>query len=115
MTMLPSLLRAHLTLVLSAAALLAMPRSSLGQDQLPADVLKKVKRSTVYLSVTLPDGRVLEGSGFLAGGPGVVITNAHVMGMLSMEGRPPHQIDVIVDRGEPSEKKFKGQFAQIDS
>src|SRR5947209_8201442 len=44
-------------------------------DQLTAEALQMVKQATVYLRVTLPDGRIVQGSGFLAGGPNIVLTN----------------------------------------
>jgi S1-C subfamily serine protease len=84
-------------------------------DALSTDALVRVKRSTVYLRVTLPDGRVAEGSGFLTGAPGVVITNGHVVGMLSPEGRPPQKIEVVISSGTPQEKAYTGRLAQVDA
>src|SRR5262249_6892742 len=39
--------------------------------------LKKVKDATVFISVNAGDGESLTGSGFLALGPGLIVTNAH--------------------------------------
>ena len=45
-------------------------------------VLKKVKEATVHLEVSLPNGSTAEGSGFFTDEPGIILTNAHVIGML---------------------------------
>ena len=62
------------------------PRASAGT--IDVEVVKKVKHSTVYLRVELPDGDVAQGSGFFGGEPGIVVTNAHVLGMLGPSGPP---------------------------
>src|SRR5262245_53895384 len=54
----------------------------------PATV-QRVKRSTAYLHVTLHNGETAEGSGFFGAEPGIVLTNAHVLGMLHADGRRP--------------------------
>ncbi len=55
--------------------------------QLDAATLRKVKQATVYLRVELPNGSAAEGSGFLCAAPRIVITNAHVLGMLRGDRR----------------------------
>src|SRR5262249_36697618 len=44
------------------------------------EVLRRVKAATVYIRTTAGPGRVGMGTGFFAGGPGYVVTNAHVVG-----------------------------------
>jgi S1-C subfamily serine protease len=78
-------------------------------------VLKTVKRATVYLRVTLPDGEVVQGSGFFAVTPGLVLTNAHVLGMLRPESRRPTKVEVVVNSGEANEKTFPGIVLGVDS
>src|SRR5207253_851751 len=53
------------------------PPAPVPAGQLQADVLAKVKRATVYIRVTLPDGNVAQGSGFFGVEHGLVLTNAH--------------------------------------
>jgi hypothetical protein len=84
-------------------------------DQLSPDALRLVKQATVYLRVTLPDGRVAQGSGFFAGGPDIVLTNGHVLGMLSPEGRPPQKIEVVVHSGAAEEKTYTARLRQVDA
>jgi S1-C subfamily serine protease len=84
-------------------------------DQITPDVLKKVKQATVRLRVTLADGSQVEGSGFFGAGPGLILTNAHVLGMLRPESRKPIKIDVVVNSGEPDEKTLVGRPLGVDS
>lgn len=83
-------------------------------DQIEAFMVQRVKRSTVYLQVTLPGGTKTEGSGFLAVEPGIVITNAHVLGMIQAQSLPPTNVDVVVHSGEPGEKTLRGTVAGVD-
>ena len=48
----------------------------------------------------LPDGNAVEGTGFLTDEPGLVLTNAHVLGMLDPDSRRPLQVDVTLNSGE---------------
>src|SRR5207244_2249551 len=68
-------------------------------DRLPADLSKKVEKATAYLRVTMPSGQVSEGSGFLVVEPGIVVTNAHVLGMLQATSQPPRQVEVTLHSG----------------
>jgi S1-C subfamily serine protease len=81
---------------------------------LPAATLKAVKSATVLLNVTQPDSETVQGSGFFAVEPNLVLTNAHVLGMLRPEGRPPQRIDVVVRSGQPDEKTLPGQVLGVD-
>ncbi|HWY88067.1 MAG TPA: hypothetical protein VNX28_15150, partial [Gemmataceae bacterium] len=49
--------------------------------RLTVETLQKVKDATVFITVSTLDGSSLTGSGFLALGPGLVLTNAHVLDM----------------------------------
>ncbi|HZT79909.1 MAG TPA: trypsin-like peptidase domain-containing protein, partial [Gemmataceae bacterium] len=81
--------------------------------QLDPKVLKKVQEATVLLRVNRRDG-VAEGSGFLAAEPGIVLTNAHVVGMLEPGTEPPQQIDVILNGGEAAERRLPGRVTGVD-
>src|SRR5262249_17797604 len=72
-----------------------------------SDIVKKVKQSTVYLKVTDATGKVGEGSGFFGLEPGVVITNAHVVGMLQPKSLPPKKVEVVIQSGTPNELRLE--------
>lgn len=75
--------------------------------------LKKVKDSTVYLQVTLPDGNVVQGTGFVIGSP-LILTNAHVLGMLDADSRPPQKISVVFRSGETDSRTVPGIVRGVD-
>ena len=84
-TLMPTAWRPLGLLFLAAAIVFAAAgngRADKGDGRIDAAVLKTVRRATVYLRVTLPDGEVVQGSGFFAVTRGLVLTNAHVLGML---------------------------------
>ncbi|HWG43401.1 MAG TPA: trypsin-like peptidase domain-containing protein [Gemmataceae bacterium] len=82
--------------------------------QLDAAMLGKVKQATVFLRVNLPNGDIAEGSGFFTLVPGIIITNAHVLGMLRGDSTPPVRVDVVARSGEPNEKKMVGTVLGVD-
>src|SRR5260221_4665448 len=73
-------------------------------------VLKKLKAGTVQLEVKLPDGKTAFGSGFFTEEPGVVITNAHVLGLRDADSRKPVRVHVTVNSGEPNSRKLPATF-----
>jgi predicted Zn finger-like uncharacterized protein len=81
--------------------------------EMAAAVVQKVKRSTAYLRVTLPGGDVAQGSGFFALERDLVITNAHVVGMLRSSS-PPRRVEVVIHSGEAGEAKLAGTLLGID-
>jgi S1-C subfamily serine protease len=81
--------------------------------EMAADVVQKVKQSTAYLRVRRTGGDVAEGSGFFALEPGIVITNAHVVGMMR-GGGPPRGVDVVIHSGEAGEAKLAGTVLGVD-
>jgi S1-C subfamily serine protease len=81
--------------------------------EMAADVIKKVKHSTVYLRISLPNGEIAQGSGFFALERGIVITNAHVVGMKRSDN-PPRSVEVIVHSGETDEAKLAGTPLGLD-
>jgi S1-C subfamily serine protease len=87
-------------------------------EPLPAEIgqaiVQKVKHSTAYLHVTLHNGGEAEGSGFFVGEPGILMTNAHVLGMLQADGRRPSAVEVVVNKGEPDEVRFAGKVLGVD-
>jgi S1-C subfamily serine protease len=73
-------------------------------------VAKRVKAATVFLKVTLPKNQVVTGSGFFMMGSGVIVTNAHLMGMQDAASAPPLRIDVIMN----DKSKATAQVRNID-
>jgi predicted Zn finger-like uncharacterized protein len=67
--------------------------------QLDRAVLDKIKPATVYISVDQQEGRA-SGSGFLAFEPGIVLTNAHVVGMKEPGSEPPKSVKVFINHGQ---------------
>jgi hypothetical protein len=72
------------------------------------------KQATVMLKVTSEGGRTAEGSGFFAVEPGLVVTNAHVLGMLQSSSKPPTKVEVIVSSGSANELKLSGKVLGVD-
>lgn len=90
---------------------------ALGQERPAAitpDAVKSVKRATVYLRVTGVAGQVGEGSGFFAVEPSVVVTNAHVLGMLAASAKPPAKIEVTIHSGQVEEKQTTAKLLGVD-
>ena len=81
---------------------------------LDAAVLKKVKAATVHLEVSLPDGSTAEGSGFFVDEPGVLLTNAHVLGMLDADSRPPLKVAVTINSGETDSRTLTAKLLGVD-
>ncbi len=86
-------------------------------DPLPGaiapDVTQRVKKSTVQLRVNFANGASGEGSGFFAIEPGLVVSNAHVLGMLHT-GEKPKKIDVVINSGEPTEEHRSATVLGVD-
>ena len=97
-----------------AAVLLGRTGTAPADDQIKVDVLKKVKQATVRLRVTLADGTQVEGSGFFGAGPGLILTNAHVLGMLRPESRKPRKVEIFINSGQPDEKTMTARTVGVD-
>jgi Trypsin-like peptidase domain len=90
------------------------PSEGPANAELAAEVVRKVKEATVHLRVTLADGAVDQGSGFFALEPGLILTNAHVVGMLHADHPPPRTIEVIQNSGTGDEKKHQAELLGLD-
>ncbi len=82
--------------------------------QIAVDAVRKVKKATAYLRVNLPGGGVAEGTGFFGAEPGIVFTNAHVLGMLQADSIPPVKVEVVLNSGEPDEARRAGNVLGVD-
>ncbi len=80
--------------------------------EIAADVVQKVKQSTAFLRVRMPLGES-QGSGFFALEQGILVTNAHVVGM-KRGGLPPRSVEVVVRSGEAGEAKLTGILLGVD-
>ncbi|OAI48038.1 hypothetical protein AYO44_01140 [Planctomycetaceae bacterium SCGC AG-212-F19] len=91
------------------------PPAAVGPEGgLAPEVLQRVKKATVYLRVTIESGNVAQGSGFFAVEPGVVLTNAHVLGMLVGRTRRPQKVEVVLNSGQSDERTFAAQILEVD-
>jgi predicted Zn finger-like uncharacterized protein len=82
--------------------------------QIDLAVVQKVKQATVYLRVHLPNGGIAQGSGFFCMEPGLVLTNAHVLGMLRSDSTAPANVEVVMHSGQPNEIKTAGTVIGVD-
>ncbi|HZZ80058.1 MAG TPA: trypsin-like peptidase domain-containing protein [Gemmataceae bacterium] len=89
------------------------PDPKSGPPALSAE-LQRVKQATVYLSAQLPGGGRSEGSGFLAFEPGLVVTNAHVLGIVDPNAPPPTTIEATLNPGEPNQAKMPATLLGFD-
>jgi uncharacterized protein (TIGR03067 family) len=89
-------------------------RAHAGQGSLPSATLKAVKKSTAYLRVTVGNDELLQGSGFFASEPRILITNAHVVGMLKDPTQYPQRIDVVLNSGETDERTCLAEVIGVD-
>jgi S1-C subfamily serine protease len=94
---------------LSGPALTLIAKSTTPKSATPQDAHGKIKDATVYLRVKHADGKQAEGSGFFAGGPGMIVINAHILG-----DKPPTKIEVLVRSGEADEKTLPGTVVNVD-
>lgn len=76
------------------------------------DTAERVKRSAVWIKVSTPAGGGF-GSGWMAE-PGIVITNAHVVGMKEPAAPPPTGIKLTIEAGLKNERTFDGQLLGLD-
>src|SRR5207253_8319797 len=88
--------------------------SARGGDKLDPAALKMVKQATAYLQVKLSDGRTAQGSGFFTDAPGVIVTNAHVLGMLAADSRKPQQVQVVINSGEANSQTLAATVLGVD-
>jgi S1-C subfamily serine protease len=90
------------------------PPAVTGDGSLAPAILKRVKKATVFFRVTMPNNSVNQGSGFFAVEPGVVLTNAHVLGMLVGQTRRPKSVEVVLNSGQADERSLPAQILEVD-
>ncbi len=84
--------------------------------ELTKEARERIKRATVYLRVTMPNGGRASGTGFFGSveARNIILTNAHVVGMLAPESRRPRAIEVFVNSGEADEWKTTARVLGVD-
>src|SRR5262249_45268936 len=83
---------------------------------LSPEAREKVRRATVYLRVSLADGRVATGTGFF-GVPEaghILLTNAHVVGMLAPGSPPPPAVEVFLNSRQADERQPSARVLGVD-
>jgi predicted Zn finger-like uncharacterized protein len=93
----------------------AAPRPA-DESRISPEALEKVKRATVYIHVTYSDGRQASGSGFFGSveNPNLILTNAHVVGMLAPESHRPKEVEITLNSGEKNMKKTRARVLGVD-
>lgn len=81
----------------------------------PKEVLDRVKGSTVYVRAQHGPLGLGTGTGFFAGPPGYVVTNAHVVGYGPPLNRPADRVEVVVASGEPGERTLPATIFAADA
>jgi S1-C subfamily serine protease len=89
-------------------------QSNAARDKIDPAALKKVKAATVHIRVQFADGDVSQGSGFVTKDRGLVVTNAHVVGMLDNDSPKPSKIEVTFNSGEPNSKTVEAKISYVD-
>jgi hypothetical protein len=89
-------------------------RASAADTKITPEGLKKVKAATVHIKVTFADGDTAEGSGFATRLRGLVVTNAHVVGMLDNDSPKPTKIEVTFNSGETNSKTIVSKIGYVD-
>jgi putative serine protease PepD len=89
------------------------PAASGGSDA-AADAVRRVKAATVYIRCSYP-GKLGMGSGFFAGQPGYIVTNSHVVGFEPGHVDLPHRVEVVVDSGETTERRFDARLVALNA
>jgi predicted Zn finger-like uncharacterized protein len=80
---------------------------------MPSSVTEKVKKAAVLIKTRNAQGSGGDGSGWFAA-PGLIVTNAHVVGILSKSDRPPDSVEVVLDSGTGRERAFPGELLTVN-
>jgi hypothetical protein len=91
-----------------------IPSAACAGGKLDQATLRSLKDATVYIQVELPNGRLSQGSGFFALEPGLIFTNAHVVGMLEPDSRRPKKVEVTIRSGEADSRTLKAELLGVD-
>src|ERR1043165_4419121 len=96
------------------SAIFSLPTSAIAGGKPDDATLRSLKDATVYIRVQLPNGRVSQGSGFFALEPGLIFTNARLVGMLEPDSRRPKKVDVTIRSGEANSRTLAAELLGVD-
>jgi S1-C subfamily serine protease len=88
----------------------------LGNSPTP-EVVEKVKKATVLVRVRFNNGKGGSGTGFVEKDSRLVLTNAHVVGMVDPKDRGPRAIELVVNSGDGPGKEYSlgGELIAADA
>lgn len=89
------------------------PRVGPQKDAPDEATLTRVKASTVYIEVDNGRGGGGTGTGWLAFEPGLIVTNAHVIGMKHVGSRAPAKVSVFLNSGTDKQQLYEGPSVKI--
>lgn len=77
-------------------------------------VRERVKGSTVYIRTRIDDNKLMTGTGFFTAAPGLVVTNAHVIGQTQSKIENVKLIEVVLNSGQPDSQAFQARVLKAD-
>jgi len=84
-------------------------------DHPSKEVVDRVKKASVYVRVAYKKGKGATGSGFVEKNSRLVVTNAHVVGMLDEKDGGPKAIELVFNSGEgDNEYHYGGEMVAYD-
>jgi len=89
------------------------PRNTPLKDKVDEATLMRVKASTVYIEVDNGRGGGGTGTGWFAFEPGLIVTNAHVVGMKLRGSKEPLKISVFLDSGTDKQQLIEGPSIKV--
>jgi S1-C subfamily serine protease len=81
---------------------------------IPVADAERVKRATTLIKALLPGGGISQGSGFFAVQKGIILTNGHVLGMLTPDTRLPQRVQAICNSGGPDQQMYEAMVLGLD-
>jgi S1-C subfamily serine protease len=85
-----------------------------GDGSLPPQMIDRIKQNTLLIKVVAGSGSEGSGSGFFEAGSGLIVTNAHVVGMLDPQAKRPQKIEVVLNSGLSNSATLAGTLVAVD-